>query len=496
MFQLSPTPKQQAKLSRSSGKLSISIPDRWEDFAPLLTIKSGKGYAKFDPYPFQVEINSLIDRYRLAMLAKGRQQGISEFCLSKILHLMLTNEGFNAVCISKTGLDSYKLGNRMITMLDSIELPTRRKSSAEIVLINGSRVVFTFPGATASVGEMSVGLILIDEASKIRELELTIGAAMPATSLVEDPIVLIVFTPNGKSHYSFELLNSGNPPDFDLITKILQIRQGIEKPLFSWVDLDGWCKILLHWRAHPIYSKSETYLLDTSRKLKMSWKKVLREYDLSFDEAENQWLDDVLIDSCATAAYEPEPRENVSYFAGLDSSSVGSDYFSFAVLMLEGDRLSLVHLYRNRRKTMKRHLRKILELLDLYDCENTAVETNSFGALYLQELSDERSLMNFTGFNAGTNSNIRLFDDMLAMMEEGKLSYTNEPIVLRELRGLEECPKTGKIEAAKQSLESDSEYETLHDDIPRSIALAIYAYKNRPYGGRIKGSVVKKIMDS
>jgi hypothetical protein len=261
MFKLRPTPRQTAKFKANQGK-AFQVPDRWEDFAPMLTIKSGKGFQRFNPYPYQVEINRLIDQHRLAMIAKGRQQGLSEFCLSKILFEMLKVPGFNSVCISKTGQDSYKLGNRMIQMLDSIELPTIRKSAAEIVLKNKSRCVFTFPGATASVGEMSVGLVLIDEFSKIREAELTLAAALPSTSLVEDFICLIVFTPSGKAHHSFKLLNESNPEGFDLLSKIKEIREGTEKPLYSWLDKDGWIKILLHWKAQRHSTKAQDELAE------------------------------------------------------------------------------------------------------------------------------------------------------------------------------------------------------------------------------------------
>jgi hypothetical protein len=479
-FIVPPTPKQFAKLPQGKTGKGFQCPDSWAEFAPMLTIKSGKGYAKFNPYDYQIEINRLIDQHRFACLAKGRQQGLSEFCLSKILFEMLKTDGFNAVVISKTGMDSYKLGNRMIQMLDSIELPTNRKSSAEIVLKNGSRVVFTFPGDSAARGEQSVALVLLDEFSHIREAELTLSSALPATAMVEDMICLLVFTPNGKSSYSFKLLNERNPEGFDLITKIQEIRDGKEKPLYHWVDQDGWLKVLLHWKAHPIYGQNPNYLADTAKRQKMPWKKVLREYDLSFSESELQFVPDQIIDQCASLADYQPPLEGTRYYAGLDSSSVGADYFCFAVLCDQGDRLELVKLYRAKRKSMRQHLARIGKICEEYRIEACQVETNSFGQIYYEELSQDYKNVRWERFTASQGSNIKILERMLMKMEDRQLRFPPDSNIIKELRGLEADPISGKIEAGSTGAESEDGDNQLHDDIPRALSLAIRAYENRP----------------
>jgi hypothetical protein len=206
LFQVPPTPKQLKKLAGNTLQ-DFSVPQNWEDFAPLLTIRSGRGFQQFTPFPMQVELSEQIEIHSFTLIAKGRQLGISEFCLSKILHWALKQAGYSAVIVSRTLLDVYKLAARMIAMVESINVATVKKSSTEITFANGSRIVFCQPGDSSARGEASVNCIMLDEFSFLAEPELTLGSALPATSMVENPKVLLVFTPNGKSNYSYKLLN-------------------------------------------------------------------------------------------------------------------------------------------------------------------------------------------------------------------------------------------------------------------------------------------------
>lgn len=480
MFFLKPTPKQVQQLIPSAQAASIAIPDRWEDFAQTLTIRSGKGFKKFEPFPMQIQLSDLVDVHPFTMIPKTRQLGVSQWALSKILHEMLKTPGINCVCISKRNLDAYKLGRRMIQMIDSASIPTIRKSAAEIVLYNESRCVFAEPGDNAARSEDSVSIVLLDEFSAMAEPELTMAAALPTTSMVEDFKCWIVFTPNGKSNYSYKLLSENNPAGMDLISTIKAVREGYLPPLYHWIDTDGWLKVLLHWRAHPVFSQNPDYLEHVAKSQKLPWKRVLREHDLSFDEGEMQFIPDEDIDACAILEEYQDSEEDCKYYAGLDSSSVGRDYFAFAILKDCGDRLALVHLYRARRRSMKRHLVRIGQLCQDYGIEAAMVESNSFGQLYYEELSQDYRDVAWMRFNASQRSNIEILERMLMRIETRTLLYPSDPIVLRELRGLEADPISGRIEAGNSGISGDSEDDELHDDVPRAIALAIAAYEDRP----------------
>lgn len=476
MFVVKPTPKQVEKLSLSSVS-NFPVPDRWEEFAATLTIRSGKGYQKFTPFPMQVQLSDLVDAHPFAMVPKTRQLGISQWALSKVLHEMLKTAGINCVVVSRRNLDAFKLGRRMIQMLDSVEIPCIRKSAAEVVLANGSRCIFSEPGENSARGEDSVSIVLLDEFGHYTDPELTMASVLPATGMVEDFKCWLVFTPNGKTHYSFQLLNSSNPYGIDALDTVNRVRSGELPPVYHWIDEDDWLKILVHWRSHPIYGKNPNYLQDTAKRQKLSWKRCLREYDLSFDESELQYIPDEVIDACAIGAYE-EPEEGSRYFAGLDSSSVGKDWFCFSVLKDCAGHLSLVHLYRARRKAMKQHLARIGEVCNRYSIECAVVETNSFGQLYFEELSEARPSVTWQRFTAAQKSNLSAFERMLMRMENRTLAYPKDSTILREFRVLEQDPTTLKIEAAASGFEGDE--DELHDDVPRSIALAIQAYEDRP----------------
>lgn len=494
LFQVKTSPKQLERLNKPNITEVSAVPKRWEDFAETLTIRSGKGYQRFTPFPMQIQLSDLVDAHPFAMVPKTRQLGISQWALSKILHEMLKTPGINCVVVSRRNLDAYKLGRRMIQMIDSASIPTIRKSAAEVVTANGSRCIFAEPGENSARGEDSVSIILLDEFGHYSEPELTMASVLPATGMVEDLRCWLVFTPNGKSHYSFQLLNSSNPDGIDTIDVINKVRAGSLPPVHHWVDKDEWLKILIHWRSHPIYGKNPNYLQDTAKRQKLSWKKCLREYDLSFDESELQYIPDEDIDACAIGEYE-KPEEGIRYYAGLDSSSVGSDYFCFAVLKEEGVSLSLVHLYRARRRSMKRHLVRIGSICEDYQIEAATVETNSFGQLYYEDLNQAHPKVKWSRFTASQRTNTEIMERMLMQMEERTLIYPDDEVVLREFRGLEQDPMTGKIEAAITSKEDGTD-NALHDDIPRAIALAIHCFEHSPRKPRIDISKIQVIADA
>lgn len=479
MFIAKPTPKQLQKISPLV-LVQQEIPEKWSDFAPMLEIQSAGRFVKFQPFECQVEMSNLIDLNPYTMILKSRQLGASETTISKFLHWALLRPGFTGVIISRTLTDSYKLSRRVQTMMKPLRLQLDNKSSSELRFANGSKLIFVTPGDSAAVGEPSVSAIMIDEFSLLKAAEQTLASAMPSTAMLGEALrLVIIFTPRSKNHYSYKILNGSNPKDLDLIKTIDLVRTGKLPPLYHWQDSDGWAKVLWHWRSHPVYCDRPDFLRWISKSQKLSWKKTLREFDLSFEAAELQFIDDAVIDACAIGQYEL-PEQGATYYCGLDTSSVGNDYFCFAVLKeLADNELSLVCLYRARRKSMKRHLSKIAAICDGYRPVAGMVECNSFGQNYYEALHDDCSFVDWQRFTASANSNLRILDGLALRMESAKLRYPNEDDILRELRGLEEDPLTGRI-AAAESFNDGEEDSEIHDDIPRALALACYCYDQRP----------------
>ena len=57
------------------------IPDSWEDFVSLCTIRSGGKMMRFQPYPYQLLLSRLMDEHNNIIVTKSRQLGITQ-CVS------------------------------------------------------------------------------------------------------------------------------------------------------------------------------------------------------------------------------------------------------------------------------------------------------------------------------------------------------------------------------------------------------------------------------
>ena len=44
------------------------------------------------------------------------------------------------------------------------------------------------------------------------------------------------------------------------------MRSGAIDPIQTWTDSNGIGKLLLHWKAHPVYSQQENYLENIVKK--------------------------------------------------------------------------------------------------------------------------------------------------------------------------------------------------------------------------------------
>ncbi|MFM7371712.1 MAG: hypothetical protein ACKO2Z_28785, partial [Sphaerospermopsis kisseleviana] len=97
--------------------------------------------------------------------------------------------------------------------------------------------------------------------------------------------IFAVSTPNGKSGFYWDLLNSGNDnKDIELICK--NVSDSVENPFQFWIDKGNWGKVILHWKIHPIYGNNPNFLQEIHDNQKLSWEIINQEYNLSFQESE------------------------------------------------------------------------------------------------------------------------------------------------------------------------------------------------------------------
>jgi hypothetical protein len=124
--------------------------------------------------------------------------------------------------------------------------------------------------------------------------------------------------------------------------------KGEEEPFQYWVDSGGWGKLAIHWKAHPKYGQNPNFLQEVHEKQKLSWETIRQEYDLNFEESAESLFSADIVRRGADGILESDRQDNASYYLGVDTSALGSDYFVGLVLKELDGLYSVVYLYRKR----------------------------------------------------------------------------------------------------------------------------------------------------
>lgn len=268
----------------------------WAEFARRTKIRSGKRVVPFDPYDYQILVSDLIDAHYATVITKVRQLGLTELVASKFLFKAVNNPAYLAVVFSKSQEDTNNIAKRVRQMAASHpEIELLSDSVTEIAIKGGGRILFKPSTINAGRSLESVSDILFDECAFVKDISDIYGAALPATSMVGDEArIIILSTPNGKNNFYFNQLASNNG-DRDILKICKDVREGNIDPVQYWTDEEDWCKVVLHWKAHPVYSvadKSEKlkakggFLGAIKSKMRITEAQLQREYNLSFDDAE------------------------------------------------------------------------------------------------------------------------------------------------------------------------------------------------------------------
>lgn len=420
------------KVKNITTNLSSLIPNDLTEFAKEISIRSGKTYKQFELYDYQIKCSDDIDSVSISLLVKTRQTGISQLILLKFIHWTSKQKGFVGLVFSKTQQDSFALAKRCREMILSHKyLKLETDSLAELSLAGGGKILFRSPGSqskseesggTGGRGLDSVSAIFFDEAAFLTNFEMLWSSAMPSTEMLgNDFKVIIVSTPNTKTDFYFNLLISNN--SFDVINKINEIRNKIESPYYSFTADNGWKKIIIHWRCHPIYSKNDSYLEDLHTKKQIPWKSIKREYDLSFEDSDLTIFPTELIVKGAVGSFEDTPVFSAEYFGGLDTNTVGNDYLAFVIIKYHNKKLNVVNIFKARKQSMQKNLVEIFKLLELYGIRKIGIETNGGGELYYQAISRKYNRVNCVRLTTTEESKIIAVDRLTHLIESGVLIY-------------------------------------------------------------------------
>ena len=446
-------------------------------FAPMVKIQTSGTVKSFNPYLYQSKLISTIETNKQILIVKSRQMGISETVCGYLLMRSVTEPGFAAVVISKSQDDSAKLGMRIRNMAISLgslcpEITT--ESAKKLAFAKLGSIDFLSAKGKASRGIASVSVIFFDEAAFIDEIDGIYQASMPTMSMLGDRgKVIFNSTPNGKVGLFYRLLSGDNDePDLLRLSKTVAIPTNTIEPFQrssesshteTWKTKD-WAKVILHWRAHPIYGGDPLWADKTRDRLKLTQAQWNQEFELEFAEGSTSVFPNDLVKICAVGAWS-EPNSSQKYIIGIDPNAGGDDYFVTQVWELYGSTYSLVAESRYNRCSKMLSLQRTIELIDKYNPINVNVETNSGGTLILQDLILNRPKVQFGAINTSHQSKILNTDRMVLLLERQTIEYPEDSALASELLHFAEKRTIGK----SRTREAEAGF---HDDTVMAAAIA------------------------
>ncbi|MBW4607586.1 MAG: terminase family protein [Hassallia sp. WJT32-NPBG1] len=455
---------------QQTAKKLKSIPENWEDFIALTTIRSGGEMKPFIAYEYQKILIRLMQQYPNIVVLKSRQMGTTQCILSKYLHDSCVNPASSNIMFMRNGDDASAICRRARQMLLSIpEYATADSDSVGYLKIKGKGdLYFKNSGKEGSRSLDSMTGMLFDEAAFVENVQQIYAASSPSGALSGDKISkLIVSTPSAKSGFYWDKLNENNG-NYDIESIAADVADGLvytEIPGIHWfVDKAGCCKLILHFRGHPIYSQIPNYLEYRLQQDGTDEETIQREYNLKFVDSAVAVFESDLIRKNVSGSFESFVDDEAHYYCGLDTSTVGLDFCVFSVLKFKDNKYSIVCQYRKRQETSDYHLFQIGKLIDLYQPQKVGIEvTGGVGQVFLEQLSRQHKHIRFEAIKTTQDSKATRITLMQLALEQEVLSFPANSVLIQELLSFRRIGH--KLEAA-QSKHDDSVMST-------SFALAV-----------------------
>ncbi len=380
------------KQQRQSG---LEVPSEFSEFAQLCRIRSGTKIIPFELFPWQQELSFIADKFS-CVTVKCRQTGATELFAAKMLHRACLSSAYAGAVLSMGGKETSKVAKRVRRMPSQV--PNFRFASnavTQLEVAGGGSISF-MPSTDNAVRSIeSVHDLLFDEAGFVPNIEEIYSSATPAQEMVgSDARTWVVSTipPSGKLCWFWELLGGANG-DVDVDRAIARAQEGLE-PFQWWLDENGWAKVIVHWKAHPIYSQIPDYLGKIKREKKLTEEKLQREYNLGLPELGGLLFQSNLIEKLAVGQWK-KPIAKHKYLAGIDPNFGGDDYFVLLVWDVTQKPFELVKQYRASNTSSTYNQAMVKVILNQYQPIITAVEKNSGGTIVLENLARDCPSLRF-----------------------------------------------------------------------------------------------------
>ncbi|MEL6853806.1 MAG: hypothetical protein AAFO83_01705 [Cyanobacteria bacterium J06607_13] len=263
------------------------LTDEWMEFASRCSIISGRDVIPFIPFDYQVLDFNLLEKNAGMCVGKTRQLGFTEARANRCLFKASKSPAYRAALFSLTGDDTAKVAERTKLMaMSNPDIEVEKANSRELKVAGGGAVYFRTSTAESGRGLPSLSELVFDEWGFLRDDQARsiYGAVTPAQAMVGDAArTSMICTPPRKHNGQYMEVLLGDNSDRDVFELARAMREGRADPVQHWVDDGGWVKLLLHWRAHPVYSKRKDYLIVTKRKFKLDEVTLQREHNLNYD---------------------------------------------------------------------------------------------------------------------------------------------------------------------------------------------------------------------
>lgn len=476
-MEINPSIRDLRQIKDAFGKQSNNalkpVPDNWESFVKLCTIRSGGSMVQFNPYYYQKVISDLMDEFNNIVCVKSRQLGITQIILSKFLHRASLNPAYSGMAFMRNGDDASAISRRarqMLVGLNDYVVPDsdnvgylKLKALGEIYFKNSSR--------EGSRSYDSILDFLFDEAAFSENIQQIYAASSPSGALSGDKITkMIISTPSAKSGWYWDKLNENND-GVNIEQLCIDVADGkIYKDipgLYWFVDKAGTVKLIVHWKAHPIYCQNSNYLQYRLEQDGTDIETVLREYDLRFIDSAVSIFSAELIRKNAIGVYENARDEGAEYYAGLDTSTVGNDYTVLVILKYQNGKYSVVALYRKRQQTSDYHIYQISDLINKFKPQKVGIEvTGGVGQIYLEQLSRQHKSIKFEAIRTTGDSKPTMITSLVLALEKENLNYPGDCCLVDEMLSFRRQGKKLEASAGK------------HDDTVMALCFALNVAEN------------------
>lgn len=438
-----------------------NLPDTWEEFISLLKIRSGENYKQFIAYDYQSKLIGLCETESTLLIIKSRQLGITQTIASYFLFKACKNPAYSAICFSRSQDDVSALSRRvrdMALQLQSYGIELLIDNVGLIKLKNLGEIYFKNSSKEGSRSYDSISDFLFDEASFVPTIESIYSASSASSSMVSKSLKVIVSTPGSKLSWFYKQANLNSEKPIDLTCQL--VAEGQLSP-FHYIKEGGLCKAFIHWKCHPIYSKRDDYLEYRKEQDQTSIEVINREYNLTFEEIEEHGIfNSKIIQSSAIETASELPLEGIEYYLGIDTATVGDDYFVVSVFAWTGDVFRQCYLYRDRKKSIEFYLFKAGEVIEIFKPKCISIETNSIGEGFYQQLQQNYPQMYFNKIHTSANNKSTMVGSLQVWIESKKLTLLNDDRVKFEFLNFVRIGQ--KLQAS-----------TGHDDIVMSSAFAL-----------------------